>query len=262
MLGNKSERNSFTGWEHQPMARLLWTPHSRHSFWGAISQGARIPSLIENNVIALGTSPFSIPTKIVGSADVDSEKSLSKELGYRYSANSWNMALSLFHTKAIDAIAIAPNFANSVISFNFVSNAELITYGGEAVIKWQLFEQLTTELGYSFTSYKYDLVSGTKAVIGYDSYLRQIISKINYSITADHSIFALYRIEDGDAYGTDSYSVLDLTWNWLISPVVALSLSGNNLLYSKHLEYNNTSETYTVATYIEPSYLAKITLKF
>jgi len=81
-------------------------------------------------------------------------------------------------------------------------------------------------------------------------------------LNPEHSIAAIYRIESGEAYDTADFSVLDLTWNWQITPVVALSLTGNNLLYGKHLEYNNTNETYTVPTYIEASYYAKITAKF
>ena len=264
IFGNKSEKNSFTGWEHQPMGRLLWTPNSSHTFWAAVSQGVRIPSLIEYNARAIGTSAFAIPTVITGGADVDAEKSVSKELGYRYTENSWSIDLSLFHTKARDVIAIEPNidYVNSLINLDFVSAAKLTTYGGEAVIKWQADELLITELGYSFTSYKYDLPSGTQSAIGYDSYLRQIIAKAHFSVTADQSLFAVYRINDGDAYDTKDYSVLDLSWHWQATPSLALSLTGNNLLYGKHLQYNNTSETYTVATYIEPSYLAGIRVEF
>ncbi|MFT6986789.1 MAG: iron complex outermembrane receptor protein [Psychromonas sp.] len=264
ILGNRSEKNSFTGWEHQPMGRLLWTPNSSHTFWGAVSQGVRIPSWIESNSRVIGTSQFAIPTVITGSADIDAEKSISKELGYRYTENLWSMDLSLFHTKATDVIAIDPSidYVNSLVRLDFVSDAKLTTYGGEAIIKWQPYERLTTELGYSFTSYKYDLPSGTQSAIGYDSYLRQIIAKTNFSLTANHSIFAVYRIEEGDAYGTDDYSVLDLSWNWQVTPSATLSLTGNNLLYGKHLQYNNSNETYTLSTYIEPSYVARITAEF
>ena len=263
IIGNRSEKNSFTGWEHQPMARLLWTPHSKHTFWAAISQGVRIPSLLEYNNRALASSS-GIKTEIVGNADLKSEKSISKELGYRYTENSWGIDVSLFHTKARNVLAVEaiPNATFTLINLNFVSDADLTTYGGEAVIKWKPFDKITTELGYSITAYEYDLPRGTTEAIGFDSYLRQVIVKLQYKLNPEHSIAAIYRIESGEAYDTADFSVLDLTWNWQITPVVALSLTGNNLLYGKHLEYNNTNETYTVPTYIEASYYAKITAKF
>jgi iron complex outermembrane receptor protein len=300
--GDRSEKNSFTGWEHQPMGRLLWKPHTSHTLWAAVSQGVRIPSLIEYNGTTRANSvdvgsfyptgidaidSLIVKAEIIGSSDIEAEKSLSKELGYRYTANSWGLDLALFHTKAKDVLFVDPDFdsdtlaqiaaliaagdyatasnliSSSTFTYNFISGAELTTYGGEATIKWQPFEQLTAELGYSFTSYQYhDLPAGTKSAIGYDSYLRHTIAKINYALTPQHSLFAAYRIEDGDAYATDDFSVLDLSWNWQITPLVKFSLTGNNLLYGKHLEYNNTTETYTVPSYIEKSYLAKVTVEF
>lgn len=264
IVGNRTEKNSFTGWEHQPMGRILWTPTSNHTMWGAISQGVRIPSLIELNGIALGNSSFGIKTVITGNADIDAEKSNSKELGYRYTANSWGIDLSLFHTQAKNVMVVekSVNPTFTLINVDFVSNAELITYGGEAILKWQPYDTLTTELGYSFTSYQYDLPDGTEAAIGHDSYLRQFIFKANFALTPAHTFSSIFRNENSDAYGTDNYSTLDLSWNWQVASAVSLSLTGNNMLYSSHLEYNNTSESYTVATYIEPSYVARMIVDF
>ncbi|WP_413702381.1 TonB-dependent receptor plug domain-containing protein [Psychromonas sp. KJ10-10] len=269
IIGNKIEYNSFTGWENQPMVRLTWKPESEHVFWSSISQGVRIPSLIEYNGNALANGANVIDgyplfrAEILGRSDVQAETSLSKEFGYRYNVQSWGFDASLFHTQSENVLAFKTDldFASNIVYHNFVSNTELTTYGGEAVLKWQPNEQLTTELGYSFTSYKYDLPENTNAAIGYDAYLRQFISKVNYVISDGHSLFAVYRVESGDAYDTDGFSVLDLNWNWQVSPSATVSLSGMNLLYGRHLEYNNTSETYTVATYIEPSYLIRLTMK-
>jgi len=264
IVGNRSEKNSFTGWEHQPMARLLWTPYLNHTVWASVSQGVKIPSLLEYNNKALISSANRIKSELVGSDNIDAEKSVSKELGYRYKANSWGLDVSIFHTKARDVLIVEPNINDTFtyISINFVPDGKLTTYGGEAVIKWQPYDKLSTELGYSFTSYKYDLPVGTEAAIGEDTYLRQIIAKAHFSLTEQHSFSVIYRIEDGAAYRTDDFSVLDLSWNWQVTPLVRFSLVGNNLLYGKHLEYNNTKETYSIGTFVEPSYLARITAKF
>jgi len=271
IVGNRSEKNSFTGWEHQPMARLLWTPNDQHTLWTAVSQGVRIPSLVEYNGVGLGASGTGLKIQFIGNEDMQAEKSISNELGYRYTADSWGVDMSVFYTKAKNVAAIEQNIVFTQTPFgalptganaDFTSDAKLQTYGGEAVIKWQPYDKLSTEIGYSFTAYEYDLPTGIEPIVGYDSYLRQVLLKTHLSLTTNHSISAIYRIEDGEAYDTDNFSVLDLTWNWQITPSVKLSLTGNNLLYGKHLEYNNTNETYTVSTYIEPSYLAQITANF
>lgn len=269
ILGNRSENNSFTGWEHQPMARLVWTPSAKHTIWSAISQGVRIPSLAEYNERLLLSSPeeiypYLIRTELIGNANIDSEKSLSKELGYRYTANSWWVDLSVFHTASRNVLAVEPsvNATNSLIRLDFVSDLELTSYGGEAIVKWQVFEQLSAELGYSISTNEYDGSSDLIPALGNNSYLRQLIAKTNFSITNTHSFSAIYRIESGDAYSTDNFSVLDLSWNWQVSPSVMLSLTGNNLLYGRHLEHGSGDEIFTIGSFIEPSYLAKITAKF
>lgn len=264
ILGNRTEKNSFTEWQHQPMARLVWTPHLKHSIWGAVSQGVRIPSLAEYNERILVSSSYGIRTEIIGNANIKSEKSISKELGYRYTANSWWLDVSLFHTKSYNVLAVDPsiNATYSLISLDLVSEAELVSYGGEAIIKWQPFDKLSTELGYSLSSNKYELYSDLIPALGNNSYLRQIIAKTNFSLTDTHSFSAIYRIESGDAYSTDNFSVLDLSWNWQVTPVIAFSLIGNNLLYGSHLQHGNGDGIFTVGSFVEPSYLAKITAKF
>ncbi|WP_435234270.1 TonB-dependent receptor plug domain-containing protein [Psychromonas sp. PT13] len=301
IIGDRSERNSFTGWEHQPMARLLWKPKPDHTFWGAVSRGVRIPSLIEYNGIAMASgisvgkiydtgvdsiNNLRIKAQIVGSSDIEAETSISKELGYRHNGEDWGFDVSLFHTKSKDVTVVEESYdedtfteiatliylgeydaASALINsttfdYKFVSSAELITYGGELAVKWQPIKRLKTELGVSYTSFEYNLPSGTRAAFGFDTELWQVMAKADYALTPTHSLFAVYHIESGDAYETDDYSVLDLTWNWQISPAVSFSLTGNNLLYGSHLEYADTSQTYTVPTYIEPSYIARFTMEF
>ena len=264
ILGNRSERNSFTGWEHQPMVRFLWTPAEKHTIWGAISQGVRIPSFLEYNNVARLSSSTGIRSELIGNNDIDAEKSVSKELGYRYNDTNWGTDISLFHTKARDVLVVEPSINDNftLISYDFVSNAELTTFGAEAIVYWQVNQRLSTELGYSFTSYQYDLAEGTNEAIGYDSYMRQLIAKANVAVMDKHNLSFIYRVEDGEAYNTKDYAVLDVSWRWQINDTVAFSLTGNNLLYGKHIEYGNSSEVYTVVTFIEPSYLAQITATF
>ncbi|MEG3755644.1 TonB-dependent receptor plug domain-containing protein [Psychromonas arctica] len=260
IVGNRSEKNSFTGWEHQPIARFLWTLNDKHSIWGSVSQGVRVPSFLEYNNIARVNSSSS-RSYIAGNNDIDAEKSFSKELGYRYNNDNWGADVSLFHTKARDVLVISPEVSDIII-FNFVSDGELTTYGGEATLNWTPSRKFNTEIGYSLTSYQYDLPEGTIEAIGYDAYMRQLIAKANITLTEEHHLSLIYRVEDGEAYNTKDYAVLDVSWRWQINDTVSFSLSGNNLLYGKHIEYGNSSEAYTIVTYIEPSYLAQITAKF
>jgi len=47
MLGMRLEHNSYTGFEPQPNARMIWTPNPRQTLWGAVSRAVRTPSRAE-----------------------------------------------------------------------------------------------------------------------------------------------------------------------------------------------------------------------
>ncbi len=51
ILGSKFEHNDYTGFEIQPTARLLWTPHKRHTVWTSISRAVRTPSRGDNDTL-------------------------------------------------------------------------------------------------------------------------------------------------------------------------------------------------------------------
>lgn len=53
IAGVNAGHNSFTGFEVQPTARLLWTPHARAVTWMSISRAVRTPSLYERNLTAI-----------------------------------------------------------------------------------------------------------------------------------------------------------------------------------------------------------------
>lgn len=297
-LGNRSEHNDFTGWEHQPIARLMWKPTDNHVMWSSISQAIRVPSLLEQNgktvlsgqrvgdQVATGNPGIDnlyIPLYLNGSEDTDAETTISGELGYRYLRHNWNFDVTFFQTKSKNALALEATFnpltieevialndpiaiaialQNTTIDYNFVSNAELKTNGSEFVLGWQPNDEFKAEIGYNFTSYEYQLTDSTRTAVGQSSDLSQLFLKSSVSITRNHYLFALYRIEAGTAYETSDYGSLDLSWSWLFNPTIAFTLTGNNLLAGKHVEYKNTDETYTVPTYIEQSIVARITANF
>jgi len=55
-LGAKVERNSFTGFEWQPNARLWYSPRPQHNLWLAVSRALRTPSRGDDDFHALLTS--------------------------------------------------------------------------------------------------------------------------------------------------------------------------------------------------------------
>jgi len=298
IIGNKSEHNEMTGWEHQPTAKLVWTPDSRHSFWASVSRGVRIPSLLEYTATAkIGgielskinsdlasyiTDSIYIAQYIQGNEDVKAETSISNEIGYRYNSVDWSADLSFFHTNADNVTALESStsldendattalvngglynyLSSAVVTQTFITDVELETYGGELVLTKQLSDSVKTELGYSFISMDYGLPDSTVYTLGSDSIIKQWMLKVSASVTKNQTIFGQFRYEDGEAYDTDDFYALDLSWNWKVSNMVTVGITANNLLNGSYLEYASTDQTLTIPSYVEPTVNAQVLLHF
>ena len=74
-FGLQAEDNEFSDFQVQPTARVHWSPSPHTSLWAAVTRSVRTPSLEE-----VGLDQNSL---LIGSADFDTEKALSFELGLR-----------------------------------------------------------------------------------------------------------------------------------------------------------------------------------
>src|SRR6266481_5548373 len=84
-IGSKFLHNNYSGFEIQPTARLLWTPSSRQTVWGAVTRAVRTPSRVEED---LQLSGLAAPTpltffRIIGDRKFSSESLIGYEAGYR-----------------------------------------------------------------------------------------------------------------------------------------------------------------------------------
>jgi len=84
-LGTKLERNTFSGFEVQPSARVAWDFWSGHTAWGAVSRAVRVPTRLERDIsIPLTDAPASPLPRLEGTSDFKSEVMVAYELGYRW----------------------------------------------------------------------------------------------------------------------------------------------------------------------------------
>ena len=80
ILGTKLERNTYTGFEYQPNARLKWNVGRGQVLWGGVSRGVRVPSRFDTDLRFTATTPIVVLT---GNPDLQSETVISREAGYR-----------------------------------------------------------------------------------------------------------------------------------------------------------------------------------
>jgi iron complex outermembrane recepter protein len=115
-LGTKLEHNTYTGWEVQPSARVLWRVDTQESVWGAVTRAVRTPSRIETD---LRLTAFGIPSPLVyvqlaGSEAFEAEGLVGVEAGYRrLLSSSFYVDLSAFHN-SYDNLSSFTEFTPSV----------------------------------------------------------------------------------------------------------------------------------------------------
>jgi len=248
--------------------------------------GTKVIDVLGTSTGLVAIDEYRIATFLNGNDKVKSENYISHELGYRFSDNDWSMDFSAYNTRGknvavinlnthfeqfLPALALfrsgeipqaAQALTTTQINLDLISVGKTTTKGFDVVLSWQPMDTLSTELGYSYTDFKYSLPYDTSSVVGFDSTNRQLFAKANYTLFNGHSLFSTLRVENSNAYNTDNYAALDLTWNWQINQQWSTALSGKNLLASSHIEYGNTNETYTIPNYIDESFTFTIMTTF
>ncbi|MDH4189416.1 MAG: TonB-dependent receptor, partial [Betaproteobacteria bacterium] len=92
-VGARIDHNNFSGTDRQPSVRLLWTPASAHTLWGAVSHAVRSPSrseldaTIDLAVLPPGTpqnpAPLPVLVQASPSGNARPERLYATEFGYR-----------------------------------------------------------------------------------------------------------------------------------------------------------------------------------
>lgn len=110
-LGTKLEHNDYTGLEHQPNAKLLWTPSETTTFWGSVARAVRTPSRIDSGgsvnqtVLPPGSVRNSAPLPVLITAQgrVGTETVIAYEAGWKQRITpTLSLDLAVFHNNYTD----------------------------------------------------------------------------------------------------------------------------------------------------------------
>ncbi|MDX2366966.1 MAG: TonB-dependent receptor, partial [Colwellia sp.] len=299
IIGDKSEHNSLTGWEHQPSIRFAWRADNTQFLWASLSQGVRTPSLIEYdyntqvNGFKIGAAfetgndlvdNTRIKTFLRGSNQLESERIASAEIGYRLQQNTWNADISLFYSIAEDALTITPTvdpllapsimallmagdlngftqyIQSQTVNFNLNSDGEQRTYGVDFILNWQLNPSANIIFGFNYATQKQRHVNND--LLAFNGHIKQAFFSLNKKINETHNVMFQSRWEDGSIYNIEDFIAVDMSWNWQYNPHITVSLTGNNLLEQHHLEYARSNDTFDVSTYIERSFTLGVMVDF
>ena len=264
-LGTKVEHNDYTEFEMLPNARVLWSPHTAHSFWLALSRAVRTPNrsetqlCIRNSVIPPGTpgNPTNLPMEMLieGDEDIKSEELTSLEAGYRLTPEgSFSLDLTLFYYAYDDLIGYTPSPPKvnptatppRITQVSTMENAmEGQTWGLELASNWEPIPRWRLQTAYSFFRASISQKEGHETSVTDDTDNAAPAHQLSLRSGLDlprNLFFDLWLryVDDVQENAVPSYTELDLRFAWKPTPKVEVSIVGQNLLHESHPEFIET----------------------
>lgn len=257
-LGVKGEHNSYSGLDVMPNLRLAWAASDTGMIWGAVSQAVRTPSKVDRELEAPGI--------LLPSPGFESEKLTAVELGYRGEPlPRLSLSASLYYNIYDDLRSDASAGATTlpVILKNGLAGN---TYGGEIWAKYGLTDWWRLSAGFNWLNRDFHLDPGQSDLsagqsLGQDpGWQAQLRSQMNLfeSWEFDIGLRAVAAVTQKNPLGgqvqlVKSYAEADARIGWHPAPGTEISISGFNLLHTRHIEANDPS------TYL-PQYIPRTVL--
>ena len=258
IVGSRAEHNDMTGWEIQPTARLLWTPHEKHTLWSAVSRAVRTPSRAETTISARVADPdpaINQPeVRLVGNSTLPSEKMIAYEAGYRYQPMpTLSFDLALFYNDYSSLVGVVQGNPSggsppTLVPVNVAPTATAIGKGGELSVNWKALTWMDLALAYSYLDISVSSSSSllspdgsdfNRIVLSGETSPRHQMSLISF-LTLPHNVkctFWLRYVDSLPALGVPDYVTLDTRIAWKPVANLEFSLVGQNLLAPKHQEF-------------------------
>jgi iron complex outermembrane receptor protein len=286
-VGSKFERNSFTGFEFEPSAQLVWAPSERRAVWFSAARAIRQPSWFYSNSI-LDASSFPLDGgglgvfRLLGSANSQAERVIDFEGGYRTEIGKhFSIDLTAFRSRYVQVATsetgdaffeFSPTPPHLVIPATWANQASARSYGLEMFGTWQANSRWRLSPAYSFLQMKVqrDPSSNDLSVEGqtgnspkHQMRLRSTLD-LPHRLEWDSTVFyvgGLKPVLNGLAMvSIASYVRLDTRLGWRLGEFTELSFAAQNLLSPRRLEFPNAEQLH--ATPVQRSVVGKVTWRF
>lgn len=277
-LGSKFEHNDYTGFEVQPSARLLWKPTSKQAVWSAVSRAVRTPTRFEENVrlnLAAFQPPGSPPIllSMFGNPDLDSERLIAHELGYRIGiAKRLSFEVAGFYNRYDDLVDSEPGadrFEASPPPAHLLlgplvrqNSGSGNTYGVETSAQWKMNDRSSLVAGYTLLKSSLGSASDNRTGPQNQFHLR-LYRDLPHHLEFNSAVYYVDRVETlagGATAVFPSYVRLDVGMAWRPTESLEIGVWGQNLLENQHSEFG--SQKTSLRTEIPRTVLGKITLRY
>lgn len=239
ILGAKMEDDPYSGWAFLPDARLSWAVNSTNELWAAASQAVRAPTPFDEDVRELAGSQLFL----TGNPAFRPERLDAFEIGYRGEPSErFTLSASVYYDYYSDLRNIALGPPPGYLPLYWGNAIEGHTYGLEAWADIQVTRWWRLSPGVAAIHEDLRFQPGTPQIVSIaqvsddPSAQGSLTSSMNLTcrLSFDTSIRYVSRLPDPELPG---YYEMNARLGFLISSGLELSLSGENLLHNRHLEY-------------------------
>ncbi len=254
-LGSKFLQETYSHFEFEPTARLLWTPNPRQTIWGAVTRAVRTPSRVEEDLqlTALMTPNPLTFFRVIGDRGFSTEHLLGYEVGYRSLITpKFNLDMAAFYNNYDHLLSIEPGApfsesspppAHVVVPFFFGNGLLGNTAGFEIAPQWAptstwrlrgsysyLYMDLSTRTG----SLDPSTVTSTQGSSPHHQAMIQSFLDLPKRLEVDQT---LRYVSNLPAQQVRAYTTADVQFSWHATRSFDLSVVGQNLLQPYHAEF-------------------------
>ena len=253
-VGSKLLHNNYSGFEAEPSARVLWTPNSRQTVWGAVTRAVRTPSRVEEDLQLTGlfmSNPLTF-YRIVGDRKFSSENLIDYEVGYRSLIKpKFYVDLAAFYNNYTNLLSIEPGtpfFETSpapghvVFPLYFRNGLLGNTSGFEIAPDWTPTRWWRLRGSYSFLHIDLNHDSGsqdtsTAGSIQGSSPHHQVAIQSSLDLPKKLEVDQSFRYVSAlPAQQVAAYTTSDVQFSWHATRSLNLSVVGQNLFQPHHAE--------------------------
>ena len=266
-IGSKFENNTFTNWEVQPSASLLWDLAPKKAIWFSVARASKTPDRANRDLIfdtfsAPGPQDSLILGQLLGSDQVRSEHLTAFEGGYRFSPRpNLSFDATAFRDGYTDLLNLQPGQPQfllnngqptTIIPLVQTNLGQRALYGAELSASWRPLEAGRLRFSYSW------LRGGTDSEADVAGPAHQFNARWFWSLPRGVEWDSSYFFVDQYA-GIRAYHRVDTRFGWRPTRRWELSVVGQNLLDNQHLE---SPALFVVPTEIGRSIYAKVAWSF
>ncbi|MBL0319325.1 MAG: TonB-dependent receptor [Alphaproteobacteria bacterium] len=275
-LGTKLEYNQYTNIELQPSAKISYKPKENQTVWTSLSRSVRTPSRTEQDVsVIVAGIPGGFATWN-GNKDLDSEKLISLEGGYRIKPTkqtmldfttfvNWydNLRTTEKGAGFLDTTTTFPPHINLPFTFENLGAAEV--FGTELSGSWNVTKKLSLSGSYSYLRLNLHRDVGSNDTSFEKAEDQSAQNQFNlssvYKFTPSLSMSnILSYVSELKGFSAPSYWRFDTSVNWNPIEHLDFSLVGQNLLDPSHPE--TSAPLYGEESEIRRSVYGKVTWHF